>query len=151
MKTKKKLDGPGRDLKDARLDLARSPDSITLRLSGEWRLSQPLPRSDCLGREIGSNPSIRVVEIDATRLEGWDSGLLAFLRDVSAFCAGRGLELRLDGLPAGLRRLISLAASGEGQKEGLPASARVQRLAQLGEIPSVGGAPARRPSASWER
>jgi phospholipid/cholesterol/gamma-HCH transport system permease protein len=136
MKTKEKLDGPGRDLKDARLDLARSPDSITLCLSGEWRLSQTLPRPDRLGREIGSNPSIRVVEIDATHLAGWDSGLLAFLRDVSAFCAGRGLELRLDGLPAGLRRLVSLAASGEGRVEGshAPAAARRQPLAHLGSI-----------------
>jgi phospholipid/cholesterol/gamma-HCH transport system permease protein len=134
MKTKEKLDGPGRDLKDARLDLAASPDSITLLLSGDWRLSRSIPRPDRLGSEIAANPSIRVVEIDATRLEGWDSGLLAFLREVAAFCSRRGLELRLGGLPAGIRRLVTLAASGPGHQDGPLASVREQRLAQLGAI-----------------
>jgi phospholipid/cholesterol/gamma-HCH transport system permease protein len=134
VKRREKPDGHRRDPKDARLDLAASPDSITLLLSGDWRLSHSIPRPDRLGSEIAAHPSIRVVEIDATRLEGWDSGLLAFLREVAAFCARRGLELRLGGLPAGIRRLVTLAASGPDRKDGPLASARERRLARLGAI-----------------
>lgn len=141
MKIEVKSDRPGRELKVARLDVAGSSGSLTLSLSGDWRLSDSLPPRDALKREIANNPSIHTIGFEAARLAGWDSGLLAFLRDIAASCASRKIELRLDGLPAGVRRLMTLAATGPGHAEGQHGRTTAQPLERLGGL-SVAGASA---------
>lgn len=51
------------------------------------------------------------VLFDTTRLQEWDSGLLVFLIRTFEACAEAGVEVVRDGLPEGVRRLLTLATA----------------------------------------
>src|SRR5262249_24574883 len=87
------------------------PDASTLliRLAGSWRLGNPGPSPDDVGRRIESTPGIRRVAFDTGAVGEWDSRLLTFLTEVIAATGRRHVETDLSGLPAGVQRLLRLA------------------------------------------
>ncbi len=94
----------------AELNVARADDgTLTVRLDGDWRLRHPLPASEDLLAAIGG-PEVKRLAFDASRLDKWDSGLLVFLRRLSGACDENGVELDLEELPQGVRRLLEIAA-----------------------------------------
>jgi phospholipid/cholesterol/gamma-HCH transport system permease protein len=94
---------------DAALGLARRPDgALVLQLQGAWHLTAGIPSPAPLDQELDAVPPPRVA-FDASRLAGWDSGLLTFLVDVSERCRKRGVAVEEAGLPAGVQRLMALA------------------------------------------
>jgi phospholipid/cholesterol/gamma-HCH transport system permease protein len=131
---RRRLSGaPAARSEKAGLEVIGQPDAVVLRLSGSWRLSLPLPQADFLEREIENNPSVRRIGFDAEGLGGWDSGLLLFLGDVTRTCVRRRVELVPDGLPAGVRRLMALAAT-RSEKEGVREEAKNPLLARVGDL-----------------
>jgi phospholipid/cholesterol/gamma-HCH transport system permease protein len=89
-------------------------DQLTLALKGEWRKGR-LPLT--LDAVRSQARSAQTITLDAHALTGWDSGLLTFLLGLQAFCHAEGIDLRLDGLPEGIRRLLALTTPGITQTD----------------------------------
>lgn len=122
---------------DAELDLARREDgALVLQLQGAWRLAAGIPSAARLEEALERSPAGRVI-FDASRLAGWDSGLLTFLVEVTERCRERGVALEESGLPAGVRRLMALARavperSGARRKAETPSLLARVGIATLG-------------------
>ena len=86
-------------------------DALVVRLSGRWQIGEDLPGADELLTRIESDSDVHTVRFDASELAGWDSGLLTFLRKVIARCTAAEVAVRDEGLPEGVRRLLTLAAA----------------------------------------
>jgi phospholipid/cholesterol/gamma-HCH transport system permease protein len=91
------------------LSFDRSRDAtLVIRLAGPWRLRGDLPSPSAVQREIEAAPARRA-SFDAAQLTAWDSSLLTFLMKVSDLCRQRDIEVDREGLPSGVRRLLTLA------------------------------------------
>ena len=91
--------------------LRRADDGgLVVVVSGRWRVVDgAFPEAD-VAAAIAARPPAQVV-FDASALDGWDSGLVAFAADVEAAAHARGVPVDPSGLPAGVRRLLDLAAA----------------------------------------
>src|SRR5947209_4627453 len=86
----------------------RDDATLVIRLSGRWQLATGLPSSEAVRRQIsGTRP--RAVAFETQELRGWDSAVVTFLAGVSEVCRESDVTMERDGLPAGIRRLLSLA------------------------------------------
>jgi len=86
-------------------------DRLLVKLSGEWKITEPLPSTADVEKPLESAKGIRRIGFDTKDLGGWDSGLLTFLIKIFEACAKAKIEVDKDGLPEGVRRLISLATA----------------------------------------
>lgn len=84
---------------------------LQLQLAGAWHLQRGMPRAETLIRQIGDTPTARRLDFDSTDLEAWDTALAVFLRTLIHHCQARGMQVDQSGLPAGVRRLLELAAA----------------------------------------
>jgi phospholipid/cholesterol/gamma-HCH transport system permease protein len=82
---------------------------LVVRLSGLWKIGKELPASDEVRNEIDKNASVSAIAFEAQGLAAWDSGLLTFLAAVIGFAAEKKIDVRQDGLPDGVQRLLRLA------------------------------------------
>ncbi len=87
---------------------------LLLVLSGRWRLDQALPAREPIERALGEG--VRRLKFDAAALDAWDTGLLTFLAGVLKVCRTQGIEVDQDGLPEGIRRLLTMAFAVPEQK-----------------------------------
>jgi phospholipid/cholesterol/gamma-HCH transport system permease protein len=98
--------------KTAGLNLATpTADTLLIRLSGDWKITGPLPSPAEAQKPFESDGGIRRIAFDARDLGAWDSGLLTFLIRIFDACAKAKIEVAKDGLPEGVRRLIDLATA----------------------------------------
>jgi phospholipid/cholesterol/gamma-HCH transport system permease protein len=86
-------------------------DILIIRLSGSWKLDQGLLSADAILNAIESGQPVRSIAFDTTGMSAWDSGLLTFLIKIFEVCSKAKIEVLKDGLPEGVRRLISLATA----------------------------------------
>ena len=93
-----------------------------VRLEGCWRKDNKLPDV----RTVAIPKDTRQLSFDCGNLTEWDSGLVAFLHNMAVHVRKDNIELDLDGLPEGPRRLLMLAQA----------------------VPSHGGAPSRK-NGGW--
>jgi phospholipid/cholesterol/gamma-HCH transport system permease protein len=84
---------------------------LVLRLSGRWLMQDRLPPRAVIERELGARPTARALAFDTRSLDGWDSGFVVFVRQVLDIGRDRHLDADLSGLPAGVRKLLDLAAT----------------------------------------
>jgi phospholipid/cholesterol/gamma-HCH transport system permease protein len=84
-------------------------DAILIRLTGAWRLATGLVSATTVERELQTAAAAKRVRFDAANLTAWDSSILTFLTQVSELCRKRGLAIDGEGLPTGVRRLLTLA------------------------------------------
>jgi phospholipid/cholesterol/gamma-HCH transport system permease protein len=89
----------------------QSADTLLVKLSGEWKITEPLPATADVERALESAKGIRRISFDTKNLGGWDSGLLTFLIKIFEACSKAKIEVVKDGLPEGVRRLIDLATA----------------------------------------
>jgi phospholipid/cholesterol/gamma-HCH transport system permease protein len=82
-----------------------------LRLSGEWKLRSGLPTPAAFRELLGSQGRLQRIVVDASGLDKWDSGLLAFLVGVWETCRARNVDFDPGNLPTGARRLLALATA----------------------------------------
>jgi phospholipid/cholesterol/gamma-HCH transport system permease protein len=78
-------------------------------LSGNWLLTDDLPRAAPVIDALDSEAGLVIVGFDSTNLGDWDTGLITLLITIQR--AAEANDIRVDdaGLPEGARRLISLA------------------------------------------
>jgi ABC-type transporter Mla MlaB component len=90
--------------------LLRQPSeyTLTLILSGRWKLGEKLPPTAEVGQKVESDPQLRQITFDTEKLAGWDTGLLTFLTNLRKLCAGSQITLDSSGLPDGVRQLLAL-------------------------------------------
>jgi phospholipid/cholesterol/gamma-HCH transport system permease protein len=86
-------------------------DTLLVKLSGDWKITEPLPATADVEKALESTKAIRRITFDTKDLAGWDSGLLTFLIKIFEACSKTKIEVDKDGLPEGVRRLISLATA----------------------------------------
>ena len=104
---------------------------LVLRLSGRWLMQDHLPRRAAVERELGARLAARGLAFDTRDVGAWDSGLVVFVRQ--ALDAGQRAQLVADlsGLPAGVRKLLDLAAAVPERETGRGARS-VSFLARVG-------------------
>jgi phospholipid/cholesterol/gamma-HCH transport system permease protein len=104
---------------------------LVLRLSGRWLMQDHLPRRAAVERELGARLAARGLAFDTRGVGAWDSGLVVFVRQ--ALDAGQRAQLVADlsGLPAGVRKLLDLAAAVPERETGRGARS-VSFLARVG-------------------
>ena len=89
----------------------QAADTLLVKLSGDWKITEPVPATADLERALESAKGIRRISFDTKNLGGWDSGLLTFLIKVFEACSKAKIEVAKEGLPEGVRRLIDLATA----------------------------------------
>jgi phospholipid/cholesterol/gamma-HCH transport system permease protein len=114
--------------------------TLLVRLSGNWRLEHRAPSHGEIQRRIESTPGLRRVVFDTRAVSEWDSGLLTFLTKVIDANDRRHIEMDLSGLPAGVQRLLRLAAAVPARTDTGAARHPPSWLARLGVgVAAVGG------------
>src|SRR5262245_44862013 len=86
-----------------------SPGVLRVSLSGNWRVPSGLPGVEIIRQSLRENTAEGFLEFDVTRLTGWDSRFVAFVNRCMTVCREHNINLRSDGLPEGVRRLLRLA------------------------------------------
>jgi phospholipid/cholesterol/gamma-HCH transport system permease protein len=95
--------------------------SVCFHLQGDWTRTEGSMHAAALVTALPQH-NIREVTFDATALGRWDLSLLLALAGLLRVCAARGITLRPDALPEGVRALLHLAQAGEQQTQRLSAS-----------------------------
>ena len=95
--------------------------SVCFHLQGDWTRTEGSMHAAALVTALPQH-DIREVTFDATALGRWDLSLLLALAGLLRVCAARGITLRPDALPEGVRALLHLAQAGEQQTQRLSAS-----------------------------
>ncbi len=119
-----------------RLDIQRlQPETLKLRLAGNWVAGPGLPGVASLQDEFSARGVPRCLEFDTATLGRWDSGLVAVVLKCLDLCRERQIEFRGDTLPAGVQRLIRLAQAVPEKKDARRTENRrawVERIGQAG-------------------
>lgn len=118
----------------AELTLLRLPDStLTVRISGEWKLGRQLPQGEEFRRRIESSCTVSRITLDTQSMTGWDSGLIIFLMRIIAIGSEMDIPVEKDGLPPGVQRLLALASAVPERKGVRREAARASFLDRVGD------------------
>jgi phospholipid/cholesterol/gamma-HCH transport system permease protein len=109
----------------------REDGALVLRVAGPWRLQGELPPPNVVEEALRTGQPRRLV-FDASGLGEWDSGLLAFLIDVTELCRQQRIEVERAGLPSGVQRLLALAEAVPERKGARRAEAEPSFLERVG-------------------
>jgi phospholipid/cholesterol/gamma-HCH transport system permease protein len=88
-----------------------SPETLSVKLSGQWILDEGLPSFSEIEKTIESTPEVKRLEFDAEAITAWDSALLIFLRNIANYCKKNNIELDDTGLPKGVKKLLKLSTA----------------------------------------
>src|SRR3990167_5494844 len=101
-----------------------------LRVDGAWLLQAAKPDLEAIWYSQRQLPA--QVQVDVA-VAAWDSSLLALLRRLQRLAVAQDVELRWQGLPDGVERLLQMAAkpSTQAQEAPTPAYGPVTRLGLL--------------------
>ena len=110
-----------------------SPGVLRVRLSGNSREQSEAPSVKVVREALDQAPGVKSLSFESAGLTGWDSRFVAFIRNCAALCRARNVELRDDGLPEGVRRLLRLARAVSEKKDVRNAAAKAPFLRSVGE------------------
>jgi len=110
-----------------------SPGVMLIRLTGDWRAHHQAAVSEQVRKALKQAPGVDSLLIEVATLTGWDSRFVAFVRNCAQLCRLHNIELRVDGLPEGVRRLLQLAERVPERKEARRAAQAPSLLRALGE------------------
>lgn len=117
------------------LHFERSPENtLTINVSGDWKIADALPSSDDLMKEIDAEAPPQRIIFDTRALGGWDSGLLTFLVRLKHHCSGKDTTIDFGGLPKGVQRLLDLSSVVPERKEARRDSIRVSLLTHISQV-----------------
>ena len=86
-----------------------SPGVLLVRLSGNCRDQTEPPGVKVVREALDQAAGVKTLSFESAGLTGWDSRFVALIRNCAELCRARNIELRDDGLPEGVRRLLRLA------------------------------------------
>jgi phospholipid/cholesterol/gamma-HCH transport system permease protein len=112
--------------------VTRSADTLTLHLSGEWRMRHKGAATAGTLRALDAPPKPRRVAFESSDLGEWDTALLTFLERIFDLCRTRGIEVDRSGLPPGVLRLLNLAEAVPEKKDARTAAAHESFLTRIG-------------------
>lgn len=108
------------------------PGTLCLWLTGEWHLSAGMADASAAIRQLDSTEPPQLLKFDSHSITGWDTSLAVFLRQLLLYCQARGIGVDQGGLPPGVQRLLTLAATTPA-RSGSNASTEESLLNQVGE------------------
>ena len=85
--------------------------TVQLELTGSWRLRDTLPSIDAVIGQLPDTSASERITFSSSGITHWDTGLLIFISKLKHSCQQNQLQIELDGLPAGIRKLLDLASS----------------------------------------
>lgn len=88
-----------------------------IHLTGDWEIESQSSSAEDVEKGLPAGVRTKRLGFDASGLKSWDSSLLVFLVGVKRLCAERGIELDLEGLPHGVRRLMRLAKAAPDRQD----------------------------------
>jgi phospholipid/cholesterol/gamma-HCH transport system permease protein len=86
-----------------------SAGTLRIRVSGRWTLTEGVPSTEPIARELEAAEGARRLVFEPSGLEAWDSALVTFVHGAAGLASGRGVEVDLGALPEAARRLAELA------------------------------------------
>ena len=111
---------------------------LLVRLSGNWREGDTAPSLEVIRKALTEDSSVNALEFDTARLTGWDSRFVALIGKSTEICCGRNIEVRCEGLPEGVHRLLHLANLLPEKTDVHRVVAKAPFLQRLGERTIVG-------------
>ncbi|MDX2090678.1 MAG: ABC transporter permease [Kofleriaceae bacterium] len=117
-----------------RLALTRPvPTTLLVELSGAWRIGTMTPAPLLVRRELAAQRTDRL-DVDARRVEAWDSTLVAFVARLAAIATAANVAFDRSGLPTGVRRMLALAEATPAREALSPEPAHRSRLERVGDV-----------------
>jgi phospholipid/cholesterol/gamma-HCH transport system permease protein len=111
--------------------------ALLVSLSGDWLLEGDLPAPDPVLDSLRHSPAPTSLSFDSQSLGDWDTGLVKVLIALHRSATANGVSVDDTGLPAGARRLVTLAFAVE-EREGARRIHRDKKfLEQVGENASA--------------
>src|SRR5262245_726803 len=109
------------------------PGVMRIRLAGDWRAQPEIPSSEHVRQALDQATGVKSLLFEVATLTSWDSRFVALVRNCAELCRVRNVELRDDGLPEGVRRLLRLAQTVPERKDARRAVQAPSLLQALGE------------------
>ncbi len=111
--------------------------ALLVSLSGDWLLESDLPAPDPVLDSLRHSPAPTSLSFDSQSLGDWDTGLVKVLIALHRSATANGVSVDDAGLPAGARRLVTLAFAVE-EREGARRIHKDKKfLEQVGENASA--------------
>lgn len=95
----------------------RKGGAFVVHFSGSWVHGQGKPDPDLLHADIEAEAELETLHLEADHLTGWDSSLLVAVHRLCDWAESRGLRVRLEGMPEGVRNLIELSQAVPENKQ----------------------------------
>jgi len=114
--------------------IARAGDTLTLTLSGVWRMDRPFPDLGPVNQALAQLPAPARLVFDGAGITGWDSLFLAQCRAILTLAGARGVAVDLAGLPPGAHSLIELAQKVPERQGAARKTTSLSFLEHLGNI-----------------
>lgn len=111
----------------------RSPDVLLVRVSGDWRQPTTQPSLESIQQALRDKPEVKSMEFDTAGLSGWDSRFVAFISKCAEIARRGEIEMRDNGLPEGVRRLLRLAHAVPEKMDTHGAATKASFLRKVGE------------------
>jgi phospholipid/cholesterol/gamma-HCH transport system permease protein len=106
---------------------------LVIRLSGNWRGEGQVPKIDPVRDALRKGEGPKLVEFDTSGVGQWDSRFLAFVNRVEELGQEQKAEVKLEGLPDGVRRLLKLARATQEQDDKRKKGPPPELLARIGQ------------------
>jgi phospholipid/cholesterol/gamma-HCH transport system permease protein len=107
--------------------------TLRIKITGTWKIGTEQLSAEQVWQKIESNGAVKKVGFITENLGYWDSSLLTFLMKISDYCTRQNLTFDKDGLPDGVKRLISLATAVPERKGARKQSIRDPFFSRVGE------------------
>ena len=110
-----------------------SPDTLLIKLSGDIRGQSELLSIGVVRDVLDSTTGAKLLSFESAGVTAWDSRFVAFIRKCAELCRTRNIELRDEGLPEGVRRLLRLAQAVPERIDARQVFVKAPLLQKLGE------------------
>ena len=117
--------------------------TLVIKFSGAWRLQGGLPSAESLRKTLETMPGAGPITFETKELAAWDSSLLTFVERIVQICREHRISPDLEGLPQGLRRLLTLAEAvpeRTGARKDVMTASLLERIGTrtIGTVGAVG-------------
>ncbi len=92
-----------------RAEARQQNDTVTVELSGDWALEQPIPQFAPLIEGAARTGTVRTIAFDTSALGTWDSSVLAFLLQGMRYGDTHDIACDIASLPPSIAPLLELA------------------------------------------
>ena len=106
--------------------------TLSLILSGRWKIDSATPGADEVLQQAGSTPGITRIAADTRQVAAWDSTLITFLLKIQTQCTQKGLTFDSGQLSEGVQGLLKLATAVPAREGASRTAQKESFLARIG-------------------